>query len=200
MKIIDFEDLDLLVEAIKRDEIVAFPTETVFGLGTKGDKEENYRKLVEIKGRDEHKPISLMCSNIDMVKDLVEINDTARKIIAKFCPGPITLVLKAKENIPYYLDLGSSYIGVRIPDSKIILDIIDKVGTYLLVTSANISNQPPALTDEEVYNYFNDKFEYVLKGKSISNIPSTVIKIEGENVTVLREGELTLKEIMEAAK
>ncbi|MBO8428044.1 MAG: threonylcarbamoyl-AMP synthase [Firmicutes bacterium] len=197
MKVVDKNDLSEIVNVLNNNGLVAFPTETVYGLGIKASSLDNYNKLVKVKNRTPNKPFTLMISNINQVKDIVYINEVATKVITKFTPGPLTIILKAKENIPSYLDLNSGFIGIRIPKDTFVLKMIDLVNYPLFVPSANPSNLVPAKNHLEVINYFNDKVDLVVKGESIENIPSTVIKIDGDKISVLREGKITLKEIME---
>ena len=199
MKILSKNNIDEAVKILNNNEIIAFPTETVFGLAIKADSLKNFNKLVEVKNRKPNKPFTLMISNINQVKDLIEINDIAKIIISKFMPGPLTLILKAKKNIPYYLDLGSGFIGIRIPKDDFILSLIDKVNFPLLVPSANPSDLKPAKNVDEVKKYFEGKIEAVVEGESTSNIPSTIIKIDNE-ITLIRQGELSLETILKEIK
>lgn len=199
MKILSKNNIDEAVKILNNNEILAFPTETVFGLAIKADSLENFNKLVEVKNRKPNKPFTLMISNIIQVKDLIEINDIAKIIISKFMPGPLTLILKAKKNIPYYLDLGSGFIGIRIPKDDFILSLIDKVNFPLLVPSANPSDLNPAKNVDEVKKYFEGKIEAVVEGESTSNIPSTIIKIDNE-IILIRQGELSLETILKEIK
>ena len=200
MKILSKKNIDEAVKILNNNNILAFPTETVFGLAIKADSLENFNKLVEVKNRKPNKPFTLMISNINQVKDLIEINDIAKIIISKFMPGPLTLILKAKKNIPYYLDLGSGFIGIRIPKDDFILSLIDKVNFPLLVPSANISSFPPAKSHQEVIRYFHDTLDAVVKGKCESNIPSAIFKIVNDDIIQIRPGEIKLTDIVEATK
>ena len=142
MQIYSKKDILEVAKILKNGGIIAFPTETVFGLGVLSNSKENFLKLVKVKNRNPDKPFTLMISKIEQVKDLVEIDAKTAKIIKKFMPGPLTLVLKKKNNseIPSYFDLNSGYIGIRIPDDKFILSLIDLVDCPLLVPSANNNN------------------------------------------------------------
>lgn len=97
MKILNKSDLNEAKEILLNDGIIAFPTETVYGLGVTYDKYDNYLKLVKAKNRPDDKPFTIMCTSFDDVKDIVEINEVTQKIINKFTPGPITLILKIKK-------------------------------------------------------------------------------------------------------
>ena len=189
--------IDECAKLLNEGEILAFPTETVFGIAVKSTSRENYDKLVQVKKRPPDKPFTLMCSSVDQFKDMVEIDETTQKIIDKFIPGPITLILKVKENIPSYIDLGTGFVGVRIPDDKFVVDLINKVGAPLLVPSANKSGDAPAMDSSTAYEYFKNDNVFIVEGVCKDSIPSTVLKIYQKNVIVLREGPITLKDIKE---
>lgn len=200
MEYLTKKDINECEKILIRGGILAFPTETVFGLGVISNSEVAFNRLVETKKRPPNKPFTMMCSKIEQVENYVEINETTKKVVKAFMPGPITIVTKAKENVPSYLDLKSGFIGFRIPDDEFVLKMIDKVDSALLVPSANPSNEAPALTDKEVIKYFNNEIDGVVEGVCNKLSPSTVIKIDGNEVTILREGPISKEQIMEAIK
>lgn len=200
MQILEKNDLKKCVEILSANELLAFPTETVFGLGIKATSEENYLKLVKAKKRPSDKPFTLMCSEVEDFDKICEINELTQKIIKKFMPGPITLILKTKKDVPHFLDLGSGYVGVRIPDDKFILKMISEVGSPLLVPSANISSFPPAKNEKEVVAYFGDEIGGVVKGECSNGVASSIFKIENSNIIELRKGPISLNDVLEACK
>ena len=195
MKVLTKKDVDEASKILLEDGVIAFPTETVYGLGVTFDKYDNYLKLVKVKNRPNDKPFTIMCSDIKQVRDLIIINELANKIINKFMPGAITLILKAKPGVKNYLDLNTGFIGIRIPNDEFVLKLINMVKKPLLVPSANPSNLKPATNYLEVINYFDGKIDAVIKGNIKSNIPSTIIKIDGDNIILIREGEISLEKI-----
>lgn len=199
MTFIKNNDIECAKKILENNGVIAFPTETVYGLGAIAS-EENYKKMVNIKKRPPDKPFTLMISSLKQVDELVEISDIAKKIIDKFAPGPITIILKSKKNVPHFADLGSGFIGIRIPQSDFILKLIDRIDKPLLVPSANPSGLPPATSSKEVYEYFNDSIDGIVEGNVRSNIPSTIVKVENNEIILLREGEISLKIIEEAIK
>lgn len=200
-KVLKKENLNEIKEALLAGEVIAFPTETVYGLGVISTSKECFDKLVKVKHRSPEKPFTLMISSLKQIENLAELNYFSKKLIEKYFPGPITLILKAKKNIPEYYDLGSGYIGIRMPDDEFVLKMIESVGVPLLVPSANPSNLKPATNVEEVLKYFNEKIYGVVEGKIKSNIPSTIIKISDDGkIELIREGELKFKDILEDLK
>lgn len=200
MEYLTKKDINECVKILKNGGILAFPTETVFGLGVISSSEIAFSKLVETKKRPPNKPFTMMCSKLEQVDNYVEINETTKKVVKAFMPGPITIVAKAKKNVPSYLDLKSGFIGFRIPDDEFVLKMIDKVGSALLVPSANPSNEAPALTDKEVIKYFDNEIDGLVEGVCDKLSPSTVVKINESEITVLREGPISKEQIMEAIK
>ncbi len=187
-------------EYLLNKEVIAFPTETVFGLGVISNDKECFDKLVKVKNRRPDKPFTLMISSLKQVEDIVEINKTAKKIIDKFLPGELTIILKSKDNINPYYSLNTGFIGIRMPKDDFILKLIDKVNVPLFVPSCNPSDLKPAINDKEAYDYFKNSIKAIIKGNSISNVPSTVIKVDNDKVSLLREGNIKFKDIMEAIK
>ncbi len=197
MEFLNKAQIDECVEILKEDKALIFPTETVFGIGIKATSESNYEILVEIKKRPPDKPFTLMCSDISQFENLVEINDATRKIIEHFMPGAITLILKTKKEVPHFIDLGTGFVGVRIPDDEFVLKMISKVGAPLLVPSANKSGETPALNSKVAYEYFKDDDVSIVEGECINGLASTIIKIDGEEISLIRKGPISLEKIKE---
>ncbi|MBP5694800.1 MAG: threonylcarbamoyl-AMP synthase [Bacilli bacterium] len=194
-RVFNKNELNEASELLKNGEIIAFPTETVFGLGVVFNSEKACKNLINVKKRHENKPFTLMCSNLDQIEDVLELNDTAKKIMDAFTPGPITLILKIKKDVPHYLDLGTGYIGIRIPKDETILDLINKVGAPLLVPSANPADMKPARSTKEVLEYFDGEISGVIDGDTSNLEPSTVVKVEKNDIIIIRKGPISLEEI-----
>jgi L-threonylcarbamoyladenylate synthase len=191
-------DYKTAAKILQNGGIVAFPTETVFGLGCISNSEEAFNRLVNVKKRPPNKPFTLMCSSIEQVQDIIEITPKIKSIIKKFMPGPLTIIVKTKSTVPHYLDLGTGFVGIRIPDSQFVINMINEVGVPLLVPSCNPSDLAPATSSKEAIEYFNGIIDGVVFGESQSNIPSTVCKIDGDKIVVLRVGPISLKDLEEA--
>ena len=177
---------------------MAFPTETVFGLGVKFSHLEALEKIYEIKHRSHSKAISLMIYDPKDIEKYACVNENAQKLIDHFMPGMITLVLKKKSILSDDFTAGYDTIGIRIPDDPFVLKLLKEVGP-MLVTSANISGQETLLNDQEVYKQFKGKIKMIVKGKCKNTRASTVIKVD-EDVTILRQGCIQEEEIREVLK
>ena len=196
--LVEKENINEVIDLLNHDEVVAFPTETVFGLGVKFSHLEALEKIYEIKHRSHSKAISLMIYDPKDIEKYAYVNKNAQKLIDHFMPGMITLVLKKKSILSDDFTVGYDTIGIRIPDDPFVLKLLKEVGP-MLVTSANISGQETLLNDQEVYKQFKGKIKMIVKGKCKNTLASTVIKVD-EDVTILRQGCIQEEEIREVLK
>lgn len=185
----------LAKKVLDNSGVISFPTETVMGLGIYFDDYKAYNYLNKIKHRPEDKPYTLMLGDIKDIEKYALLNDRDLKIIKAFMPGSITVLLNATPLVPDYVTHGSKIIGIRIPDSELVIKFINYIGKPLLVPSANKSGEKPALTSLEVKNIFGNEVGYVFEGQSIGGQPSTIVDLTGEQVKILREGPISLNDI-----
>lgn len=190
-----FKD-EKLYTSIRENQVVAFPTETVYGLGVIYNSEEAFINLVNVKNRRPDKPFTLMLGNKEDIEKYADFSRKTKKIIDELMPGEITLLLKPKEGLFSWVTLGSKYIGVRVPASEEVCNMINKVNEPMLVSSANISNEPVCQIFEEVYDKFNDKVAIIVKGEVKSKVPSTIV-ICDEELILVREGGIPFDKIKE---
>lgn len=189
------EAIKKATEVLKIGGVVVYPTETLYGLGANPFDEQALQKVFEIKGRDLSKPISLAFRDIEHVKRFAEINSTAEKIIKKFLPGPLTIILTSKLQLDDIL--GGNKIGVRIPDNKVALELLKEVKFPLTSTSANLSGSKNPETAKEAINQIGEKVDLVLDaGKCKYGKPSTVVDLSSGEIEVVREGIIGKKELL----
>ena len=194
------EELILAKKALDNHGVIAFPTETVMGLAVYFDDKKAYDKLNQIKRRPEDKPYTMMVKDIHEIDKYALIDEKARKIITTFMPGPITLLLPAKEGLPEWVTHNSGTIGIRIPVNEIGLALLKEVDKPLLVPSANRSGEKPALDSEEVELIFHNEIDFIIKGKANLDKPSTILDLTNGGVKVVREGPISLEEINKVIK
>ncbi|MFA7032446.1 MAG: L-threonylcarbamoyladenylate synthase [Bacilli bacterium] len=180
--------------------VVAFPTETVMGLGVVYDDKEAYDRLNIIKHRPEDRPYTMMLAYPYQIEEYAIVSLMAQKIIKAFIPGSITLLLPAKDNLPLWVTHGSGVIGVRVPTNVEALLLLKSVGVPLLVPSANRSGEKPAYTSEEVKTIFGDELDYIVSGKAISEMPSTIVDLTSSTIKIVRQGPITIEQIVESIK
>lgn len=184
-------------EIIKSGGLVAFPTETVYGLGANALDAEAVRRIYETKGRPSDNPLILHVSSIEMTEDLVEINWRARMLMERFWPGPLSIVLPAKEIIPPRTRGGLPTAAVRMPDGVVALALIKFSGLPIAAPSANISGRPSPTDAETVRRDVGGKIPLVIDGgETRFGVESTVIDMTGEHAVLLRPGGLA-KEALE---
>ena len=144
------KDLNLAATHLLAGGVVAFPTETVMGLGVVYDNINAYDRLNSLKGKRGDKPYTLMIGKVSDIEKYAYIDERAQKLIDKFLPGPLTLLLPATEKVPGYVTHDTGVVGIRVSDHPIVSELANKVKKPLLVPSANPSNQEPAVTVDKV--------------------------------------------------
>ena len=183
------------LEALNNHQVIAFPTETVFGLGVFYDDEKAYNLLNQVKNRREDKPYTMMLSDVKEISNYTFIKDKYLPIINKYMPGSLTVLVNAKSCVPAYVTHNTGVIGIRIPSNKEALDLLKFVKKPLLVPSANKADQKPALSADEVKAIFNDEIAVVIPGEISSGEPSTIIDITGDEIKLIRKGPIPLEEL-----
>ena len=186
--------------ALDSSKVIAFPTETVMGLGVYFDDFIAYQNLNAIKNRPEDKPYTMMVADRDDIEKYAFIDDRAKKIIHSLMPGEVTLLLKAKNNVPSYVTHGTGVIGIRIPNLDDLRGFLRAIGRPLLVPSANKSGEKPAMSSSEVKQIFTDELGYVFNGEANSGRPSTIIDLSGDEVKIIREGNVSLETVLNIIK
>lgn len=178
--------------ALRRGEIIVFPTETLYGLGADALNLTAVEKIFALKGRDSSNPIPVLVSDGNMLGSLVaEVPPLAAKLITSFWPGPLTIVLPARKNIPRPLLNSNGGVGVRISSQPIAAELIKQLGRPLTATSANPSGKPAARTISEAKSYFAGKIDIFIDGGELpSKTGSTVVEITKDALVIYRAGEI----------
>ncbi len=183
------------LEALNNHQVIAFPTETVFGLGVFYDDEEAYNLLNKIKRRREDKPYTMMLSKVEDIFKYAEVDNRYLKLIKKYMPGPLTILVRSKDNVPAYVTHNTRVLGVRIPENVEALELLEYVKKPLLVPSANRADEKPALNDREVKEIFQDEIKVVVPGETCKGQPSTIIDLTGDEIKLIRKGPISLEEL-----
>lgn len=189
--------LEQAAELIKQGKIVVFPTETVYGIGTNGLDEQAVKRLYEVKQRPLNKPISLLVSNMEMINLIAkDITEVEYKIMEKFFPGPLTIILKKKEIVPDILTAGQDTVGVRMPRGEIARKLVEYANVPIAAPSANISGEPSGTNLQEIKKHFEGKVDYFIDGgNSELGLASTIVQVVDEKPQILRQGSITLEQI-----
>ncbi len=188
------EAIKKAAEVLRIGGVVVYPTETLYGLGVNPFDSHALYNVFEIKGRDYSKPISLAFRDIEHVKKFVMVTPYARRLIEKFLPGPLTLILPSIMQMDDIV--GGNKIGVRIPDSKVAMELLKEVKFPLTSTSANLSGGKNPVSAKEAIEQIGDRVDLVLDaGKCRYGKPSTVIDLSSGEIEIMREGVISKEKI-----
>lgn len=183
-------------EKLKSGGVIAFVTDTVWGIGCLPEVEAGVEKIYEIKGRDRNKPLILMSNDKSNLLPYVEnVSETAQNLMEKYFPGALTLVLKKSEKTPFSVTSQKDTVGIRVPDNEVFKAICELVdGHVLATTSANLSNEVSSKTYEEAVNSIGAYVDYVFHdyGITAKGKESTVALVTDNEVKVLRQGDISL--------
>jgi L-threonylcarbamoyladenylate synthase len=194
--VLEQKDVDTASELLRAGEVVCFPTETVYGAGAICTSKAAFDKLVAVKRRPADKPFTLMCSSIEQALHYAHVNFKGLAVMKAFMPGEITILAKAAPNLDPWVTLGTPIIGIRIPDSKFVLEMIEKVGAPLLVPSANHSGEPTSTTFEDTYKVFDGEVAAVVKGNCTAKLASTIVDVSNVNdIKLIRQGPIPFEDI-----
>ncbi len=186
--------IDELATILNSDGIISVPTDTVYGICTKMNSKKAYEKLIKYKKRDKNKALPVMCANKKQIKSLAYINKKSEKIINTFMPGPITIILKKKENLDEYITNGKDTIAIRMATSKAIKKIIEKIDSPIFMTSANESGKKTCTSIKEIEEAC-PYLDGILKGNVEYKKESTIIDCTTDEIKIIREGPINLKDI-----
>lgn len=195
-------DEDVISQAgnvLRQGGLVAFPTETVYGLGANALDKDAVKKIFVAKGRPQDNPLIAHIAHIEDIKNLVEdISPIAQKLMDRFWPGPMTIILKKKDIIPNETSAGLDSIGIRMPSNKIAAKLISKAGVPIAAPSANLSGKPSPTDVETCIEDLHGKVDVILGGEiSEVGVESTVIDCTVDEPCVLRPGGITLEMLKE---
>lgn len=183
----------LTVDELKKQSLksktIAFPTDTVYGLGCLLGDEESVRRIFEIKGRDFSKPLAILAPSFESIQPLVKDLKGLKELSDKYWPGALTVVTQKTDLVSDLTTAGHDTVGIRIPNHPVALEILNHFGV-MVVTSLNKSNEPAILKFEDVLN-FQDRVDFIIDGGNLSNLASTVYDLN--KGTVLRQGEVKVE-------
>ena len=187
---------DKIKDVLENDGVIAFVTDTVWGIGCLPESQKAVEKIYKIKGREKEKPLILMSDDIYPLFDYIENpSKSAQKLIKKYFPGALTVVVSKSNKTPDYITSGLNTVGIRVPDNKTFQEICRSIPSRVLATtSANLSHEPAALTYDEAIKYIGDSVDLVVEdfGYSAKGLASTVVGFKDEDVVVYRQGEIVV--------
>lgn len=187
----------LASQIIAAGGVIAFRTDTFYGLGVDPLNRHALTKLKALKGREDGKPILVIISDaFEADRFIAERSSLFEAVSARHWPGALTIVTRARPEVPAELTAGTGTIGVRLPDDETVRELVRACGGALTATSANPAGAMPARTAHEVANYFPSGLDLIIDGgEAVSDKPSTVLDVSGEKPSVIREGVITREQL-----
>lgn len=194
MKRYNQKEIDQLVGILKNDGVISVPTDTVYGICARIDSKIAYDKLMKVKKRPSSKIFPIMCANEEQIKSIAIVDKRAEKLIHTFMPGPITLILNKRPEVPLFVNNENKTIAIRMATSKFLEDLILKTGSPLFMSSANQSGMPVCTTLEEIEKACPN-LDGMMEGNVKFGQSSTIVDCTLEKVEVIREGPISLQQI-----
>ena len=200
LKTIIGKDIELARELLEKGELVAIPTETVYGLAANGLNTKAVAKIYEAKNRPQFNPLILHVANLEQARNLVaEIPDACIRLMERFSPGPITYLLPKSKLVPDLVTAGSSRVAIRIPDHKLTLSLLSQLDFPVAAPSANPSGYVSPVSAKHVLEGLEGKIGYILDGGECNvGLESTIVGFEDDTILIHRLGAITAAQIIEA--
>jgi len=177
-----------IVKILEGGGIVAYPTDTIYGIGCDIYSKKGLEKIQQIKGRDKNKPLSFICSDLAHISQFAKVPNYAYRIMKRLLPGPYTFILDASSEVPRMLMPKRKTVGIRVPDNTIVLSIVKELGHPLITTSANFSGEDVISDPFEIERIMGKQLDAVINGGRLSGEPSTVIDLTGNAPEIIRKG------------
>jgi len=178
------------VAVLKKGGVIAYPTDTMYGIGCDIFQQKAVKRVHQIKKRPKQKPFSFMCSCLKNISEYSHVSNTAYRLLRKNLPGAYTFVLPGTKLVPKIMLTKQKTVGIRVPDNPICLAILEELGNPLLNTSATLENlDKPVLDGIDVEELFGNRVDLILDGGEVYPNPSTVVSLLGDQPEVLREGQ-----------
>lgn len=186
-------EIKKIISLFKNGKIIIFPTDTVYGIGCiLNDK--TIQQLYKIKKRSKNKPTLILAASFNQAKKYAYFNPKAKRIAKKFWPAPLTLILKAKENVPKMIQGRGGTIAIRVPKQKLLQKILSNLKEPILAPSANFSGKKTPTTSSEIDKNLIKLVDYVVTEKNSGTKPSTIIDISGKKLKLIRLGQIKIQD------
>jgi len=191
------DNLELVVDALKKGKCVGLPTETVYGLGANAFNKKAVEKIFSIKGRPKKNPLILHTHSLKEVKKLVKsISPIAHNLANFYWPGPLTILFNKSELVSDLITAGSSKVAIRIPNHPLFLEVLKSVDFPIAAPSANPYQRISPTSAQQVDEYFGDQLPYILEGgKADCGLESTIVGIEKNTIHIYRQGGITIESL-----
>ena len=190
-------DVSNAIKALKTGNLIVYPTDTLYALGADIFNDDAVKRVFKVKKRPYPNPLSVAVANFDAITKIAYTNDVVKKVVERFLPGPLTIILQKKDSVSHVITSDLDEIAVRIPKNDIALDLLSAFGP-LTVTSANIHGKKTPYVIKEIMMQFNTNISVYLDDGRLAGEPSTIVDLTSEKPTIVRKGALTKEEISDA--
>lgn len=177
-----------VVEVLEKGGVIAYPTDTTYGIGCSIFSKKGVERIYQIKQRERKKPFSFICPNQSEIARYAKVSNYAFKLMKRLLPGPYTFVLEATSIVPDLLQTRQKTVGIRVPDNAICLAIVSTLGHPIVTTSANLSGEEPIGDPREVFSAMGKQLDLVIDGGVLPPDVSSVVSLLGDSPVVLRQG------------
>ena len=177
-----------IVATLRTGGVIAYPTDTTYGLGCSIFNKKGVERIYQIKQRDRRKPFSFICSSLSEVSKYAQVSNYAFRVIKKYLPGPYTFVMDATNTVPDLLTTRQKTVGIRMPDNRICAAIAAALGDPIVTTSANLSGEEPIGDPRQIFNALRKQLDLVVDGGLLTTDVSTVISLVDDRPLLLRKG------------
>ncbi len=196
MKTYTQEQIDELAEILRNDGVISVPTDTIFGICARVNSKTAYENLIKAKNRPLSKLFPIMCADIEQINSIAIVDEKAKILINAFMPGPITLILKSKSNLPKYANNGGTTVAIRMATANVLKELIKKTGSPIFLTSANQSGMPTCTNLNEIEKAC-PSIDGMMEGTISFGKGSTIVDCSKNEIKILREGPITMEKIQE---
>ncbi len=179
--------IEQVVRRLREGEVIAYPTDTTYGIGCSIFNKKGLERIYQVKQRDKRKPFSFICSDLSEVSRYARLSNMAFKIMKRCLPGPYTFVLEASREVPDLLTTRQKTVGIRIPDNRICLALVQGLGSPIVTTSANLSGEEPVGDPREINRCFAG-LDLVVDGGLLATEVSSVVSLVADLPELLRQG------------
>ena len=192
-----YNNIEFYANELKNGKIFVLPTGTIYGICTNALNKQAVKRIYKIKRREYNKPLIVLVDSFKMLKKICcDLNDLEIELASKFWPGPLTMILKKRKIVPNVVTANNDTIGVRIDSSQVVNTLIEKSGVPIVAPSANVSGNLNINSIELLEDEVKDRVDYIVDTGILDNVvESTIVKVEDNNIEILREGKLSKKEI-----
>jgi tRNA threonylcarbamoyl adenosine modification protein (Sua5/YciO/YrdC/YwlC family) len=181
--------INQVVALLEDGAIIAYPTDTFYGIGCDLLNRRAIEKIYQIKKRPYHKPFSFICSDLKNISQYTKLTDYGYKTMKRLLPGPYTFILEGTKLVPKIMQTKRKTVGIRVPDNRICLDIVEKLGRPIISTSALVKEDEPLMDPYEIEQVFGSRLDLVVDGGGVAGEPSSVISLIDDIPEVIRKGK-----------